>query len=130
MSVSFQIKSGAVILVLEGDHLLSEERQALADAIADPCFVVPLPLLVDARRSTANPDISSIAERARCLGTLEACLTSRCAIVVASPLQCDLARMLATYAEKQGLSVGVFWEKRSARHWLATTVSQAEQVFS
>lgn len=119
MPVTYEAGPGVLILRLIGDHTLAEESEALARALVNPDLEIRAALLVDARRSTANPQGPSIAERARCLARLRECLLPRCAVLVSGSLHYGLARMLAAHAESHGIAVDVFTDETGARSWLA-----------
>jgi hypothetical protein len=119
MPVTYEASPGVLILRLVGNHTLAEESETLARALVSPALEIRAALLVDARRSTANPQGPSIAERARCLARLHGCLLPRCAVVVSDSLHYGLARMLAAHAESHGIAVDVFADETNAMAWLA-----------
>ena len=127
MPASCVIDSALLLLRLEDRHAHSEERDALTHALADPRLVWPVRILVDARRSRANPDGESIAERARCLTRLIGGALTRCALLVSTPLQYGLARMFAAYAIHRSVKVAIFQDESAARAWLSEDETQADR---
>jgi hypothetical protein len=126
MPASCVIDSAGLLLRLEDRHAHSEERDALTRALADPRLAWPVRILVDARRSLANPDGDAIAERARCLARMVGGALTRCALLVSTPLQYGLARMFAAYAIHRSVKVAIFQDESAARAWLSQAETQSD----
>jgi hypothetical protein len=120
MPVTWELRGLVLVVTLSGEYALTEGKQAVAEALADPAFRPGTTLLIDARRSLANPPAEEVRERAEWLASLTARgFAPRCAIVTSpEPFRYGLSRMLSTYADHAGLEIGLFASVEEATEWL------------
>ncbi len=99
-------------------HTLEDDLLAIKDAIGRSDFADGTGLLLDLSASTEARTQHEIVDLARFLGNLGDELGNRAAVLVSNELQYGLARMLAAHAEAGDVTVSVFTELETARHWL------------
>jgi hypothetical protein len=88
--------------------------------MADPALKAGTSLLLDVRACTDYPSSNELRQRAISLADRQQKgLSSRCAVVVGkSSFEYGLARMAATHAEIQGMTMEIFTDFAAALHWL------------
>ena len=105
-------------VVAEGPYTLAEVKAVIGAATADAPPDRDCCLLMDIRRSEANPSPDDIRDFAEFLGNLPTHVAARSAWLVSEDLRFGLARMLSVYAEERGITIQVFRELDAARTWL------------
>lgn len=118
MPIRSFVEPTRIHVVAEGDHTFAEVVSAFETAIA----AAPrrLPVLVDARESTANPPFEELRSTALFADRIADKIGPRIAIVVTGTLRYGLARMLSMLGSvNSSLHYGTFREMQSAEAWLA-----------
>jgi len=107
-------------VTVAGDCIFGDVAQALAEGFADRGYAPQMPVLIDARLSTANPSSEAIHTAGRNLAqTNPQSGTSRWAIVSGEGAhQFGIARMASLTLETFGFHMEVFRDLEEAVRWL------------
>jgi len=117
--VAYEVRGPLLVVALEGQYYFHEAQTAIDKAI-NSTDRRGLSLLIDARRSAANPSGEELAARAEWISQLvkNGDLSPRCATVVGDSLFRGLTRMLSSFLEWRGVEMRVFEEIETAVAWL------------
>jgi len=120
MPVSYSFSGSLIRMDLAGICPMTEIRETLTDAMADPAFPAGGVALIDLRHSESlatrsSEEILAISEFA---SPKMAARCRRCALVVETELQFGIMRMGEVFAERHQLDTMVFYDIPSALEWL------------
>ena len=118
MSIRHEIRGSMLTLVVDGEYDAATVRTLWERIVADPAFRDGMPVLIDSRKTVANPSRAVLREQAEFLVGLQGRIGPRCALVVSGVLHYGLARMLAALAEPGGLEIQAFEDPARAEAWL------------
>ncbi len=120
MGVSSHLKDNLIIFVLEGENTVEQAKKAFAQIFSDESIDFPLPVLIDARHSCRNREMTEVAGFAEALLRFREKLGCKCALVINEERQdpLGLERRLAAFSLRENIQFGLFFEIDSARTWL------------
>jgi hypothetical protein len=118
MPLRHEVRSDVLWIVVEGEYDDAELHACYERAFADPAFRDGMHLMIDSRKTLANPTRGELVERVRFLSSLRPRIGARCAVVVADTLHYGLARMFGAYGEPHGFEIRVFSDPVLAESWL------------
>ncbi len=120
MGVTSRIEEGLIIFTLEGENTVDQARKAFSSAFYSGNSGENFPVLVDARNSQRNRDLSEVAGFAEALLHYRKKIGGKCALVIneqrKNPL--GLERSLAAFSLREKIQFGLFFDLESARNWL------------
>ena len=121
--ITSEFQNETFVVTILGDFAPGELTEAIISAYSDPHFMASTPILVDTRRSLANPSGADMRDASRTiLGRRPAGHTGRFAIVTRSePLRFGLARMATLNMESFGATMAVFHETDAALKFLGAS---------
>jgi hypothetical protein len=119
MPITWNIEGATLSLVLEGASELTEIKTVFRSAFSDARLRPGVALLIDERRSTANPTADEKRARVAWIASLRPNIGARVALVTAAdPLRYGIARMASVFFETEGMVAEVFTEADDAKRWL------------
>ncbi len=120
MGVSGHLQDNLIIFVLEGENNVEQAKKAFINIFSDESIEFPLPVLVDARQSSRNREMTEVAGFAEALLRFREKLGSKCALVINEERQdpLGLERRLAAFSLREKIQFGLFFELDSAKNWL------------
>lgn len=119
MPVTWKIRDSIIVIAVDGTGD-DDVRAAIVSAIRSPQFRQGVALLLDMRLGQGNPASEDLRSLARWISKLPSRGVSPFCAIVVGPKQhhFGLARMVAIYAEFEGMDVEVFRDFDSAERWL------------
>ncbi|MEW6708522.1 MAG: hypothetical protein AB1403_01760 [Candidatus Riflebacteria bacterium] len=124
MGVTGRIEENLIIFSLEGENTVDQAKKIFSSVFLSKNLGENFPVLVDARNSQRNRDLSEVAGFAEALLHYREKIGGKCALVISeqrkNPL--GLERSLAAFSLREKIQFGLFFELNSAMEWLRKDV--------
>ena len=120
MGVSSRLDENMIVFVLEGENTVQQAKKAFVEIFSGPDLKCLLPVLVDARLSQRNRDLSEVSGFAEAMLHYRDKIGHKCALVINEQRQNSpgLERLLAGFSLREKIEFGLFFDLDSAKKWI------------